>query len=67
MRSGATYSTWWNGGLRTTAYFQNIIGILTETIGGPNPSQIPIVMNQILPRGDLPARSIRSPWHRHWS
>ena len=30
-RSGARYSTWWNGGLRTTAYFHNMIGILTET------------------------------------
>ena len=41
MRSGASYSTWWNGGLRTTAYFQNIIGLLTEIIGNPTPSQIP--------------------------
>jgi hypothetical protein len=62
MRSGASYSTWWNGGLRTTAYFQNIIGILTETIGGPNPSQIPVVMNQILPRSDLPAPITPQTW-----
>jgi hypothetical protein len=55
MRSGASYSTWWNGGLRTTAYFQNIIGLLTEIIGNPTPSQIPPTMNMILPRGDLPA------------
>jgi hypothetical protein len=41
MRSGSSYSTWWNGGLRTTAYFQNIIGLLTEIIGNPTPSQIP--------------------------
>ena len=38
MRSGASYSTWWNGGLRTTAYFQNIIGLLTEIIGNPTPT-----------------------------
>jgi hypothetical protein len=38
---GASYSTWWNGGLRTTAYFHNQIGILTETIGNPTPSSIP--------------------------
>lgn len=25
-----TYSTWWNGGMRTTPFFHNIIGILTE-------------------------------------
>jgi hypothetical protein len=55
MRSGASYSTWWNGGLRTTAYFQNIIGLLTEIIGSPTPSQIPPTMGTILPRGDLPA------------
>ena len=55
MRSGANYSTWWNGGLRTTPYFQNIIGLLTEIIGNPTPVTIPATMNTILPRGDLPA------------
>jgi hypothetical protein len=25
-----TYSAWWNGGMRTTPFFHNIIGILTE-------------------------------------
>ncbi|MGH9143184.1 MAG: M14 family metallopeptidase, partial [Vicinamibacterales bacterium] len=29
MRSGAPYSTWFNGSLRTTSYFHNEIGILT--------------------------------------
>ena len=29
-RSGANYSTWWNGGLRTMPYFHNMIGMLTE-------------------------------------
>src|SRR5688572_15630288 len=48
MRSGASYSTWWNGGLRTTAYFQNIIGLLTEIIGNPTPTSIPATMNTIL-------------------
>jgi len=38
---GQNYSTWWNGGLRTTAYFHNQIGILTETIGNPTPASIP--------------------------
>ena len=27
MKSGSVYSTWWNGGLRTTAYYHNIIGL----------------------------------------
>ena len=62
MRSGASYSTWWNGGLRTTAYFQNIIGLLTEIIGNPTPTQIPITMNTILPRGDLPAPIAPQEW-----
>ena len=38
MRRGANYSTWWNGGLRTTVYFHNMIGLLTETIGNPTPT-----------------------------
>ena len=63
MRSGASYSTWWNGGLRTTAYFQNIIGLLTEIIGNPTPMQIPAIASQILPRGDLPAPIAPQEWH----
>jgi hypothetical protein len=63
MRSGSSYSTWWNGGLRTTAYFQNIIGILTEIIGSPTPSTIPITLSQMLPRGDLPAPIAPQEWH----
>ncbi len=55
MRSGSSYSTWWNGGLRTIGYFQGIIGILTETIGNPTPERIPFIPDQQLPRGDLPA------------
>ena len=54
MRSGATYSTWWNGGLRTAPYFHNMIGLLTETIGSPTPEKIPFVPAMSLPRGDDP-------------
>ena len=43
MRSGSSYSTWWNGGLRTIGYFQGIIGILTEAIGNPTPERIPFI------------------------
>ena len=43
MRSAATYSTWYNGGLRTSTYFHNIIGLLTEIIGNPTPIDIPLV------------------------
>jgi hypothetical protein len=42
-RSGAPYSTWFNGGLRTTGYFHNVVGILTEIIGSPTPMQLPFV------------------------
>jgi len=54
MRTGSNYSTWWNGGLRTTAYFHNQIGLLTETIGNPTPVEIPFVPERQLPSADLP-------------
>ena len=54
MRSGSSYSTWWNGGLRTTVYFHNMIGLLTEAIGNPTPIEIPLIPERLLPRGDLP-------------
>ncbi len=54
MRTGSNYSTWWNGGLRTTAYFHNQIGLLTETIGNPAPIDIPFVPERQLPSADLP-------------
>jgi hypothetical protein len=63
MRSGARYSTWWNGGLRTTAYFHNMIGILTETIGNPTPVRIPYVADKVLPRADLPNPIKPQEWH----
>jgi zinc carboxypeptidase len=53
MRSGSSYSTWWNGGLRTTVYFHNMIGLLTETIGNPTPVTIPFIPEQQLPRADM--------------
>jgi hypothetical protein len=62
-RSGSSYSTWWNGGLRTEAYFHNIIGLLTESIGDPTPTTIPFVVSQQLPRGDLPAPIEPQVWH----
>lgn len=52
-KTGSSYSAWWNGGLRTAAYFHNMIGILTETIGNPTPSKIPFVANRMLPQGNL--------------
>src|SRR4051794_3618285 len=54
MRSATNYSTWFNGGLRTTSYFHNQIGILTESIGNPTPVEIPFVLDMQLPRADVP-------------
>jgi hypothetical protein len=63
MRSGANYSTWWNGGLRTVTYFHNMIGILTEIIGEPTPMTIPVVPSKQLPQGDWPMPVTPGPWH----
>jgi len=63
MRSGANYSTWWNGGLRTTPYFKNMIGLLTETIGNPTPIEIRFRPDRQLPHGDLPLPVEPGPWH----
>jgi len=63
MRTGASYSTWWNGGLRTTVYFHNMVGLLTETIGNPTPIEIPLVPQNQLPRGDLPFPIAPQTWH----
>jgi len=51
-RSAAPYSTWFNGGLRTTGYFHNVVGILTEIIGSPTPMQLPLVPNRQLSNQD---------------
>ena len=52
-KKGSSYSTWWNGGLRTTAYFHNMIGLLTETIGSPTPTSIPFIPAKQLPDSNL--------------
>jgi hypothetical protein len=62
MRTGSNYSTWWNGGLRTTAYFHNQIGLLTETIGTPTPSEIPLVASRQVASVDLPHPITPQPW-----
>ena len=63
VRGGSTYSTWWNGGLRTTVYFHNMIGLLTETIGHPTPFDLPFVASRQLPSGDLLAPIAPQRWH----
>ena len=63
MRRGASYSTWWNGGLRTTPYFKNMIGLLTETIGNPTPITIPFLPNRQISHADLPLPVTPGTWH----
>ena len=63
QRSGATYSTWYNGGLRTVTYFHNMIGLLTETIGNPTPMEVPLVADRQLPNGDEPFPVPPQTWH----
>jgi hypothetical protein len=63
MRSGAGYSTWWNGGLRSTGYFHNVIGILTEAIGNPTPIDIPFIPERLLPKHDYPFPIAPQKWH----
>lgn len=63
MRSGMSYSTWWNGGVRTVAYFHNIVGLLTETIGSPTPSSIPFIAEKQMRSADLPLPIMPQEWH----
>ncbi|MBX7134058.1 MAG: hypothetical protein K1X67_15400 [Fimbriimonadaceae bacterium] len=63
MREGANYSGWWNGGLRTTTYFHNMVGILTETWGSPNPTEAPFINNRQIPTIDLPKPVDVRLWH----
>ena len=54
MRSTSSYSTWFNGNLRTTGYFHNQIGILTEIKGNPTPYTLSFYPDRQLPSMDVP-------------
>lgn len=61
---GSTFSTWYNGGLRTTTHFHNMIGILTEIIGGPNPEDVPLVPERMIPNNKTPNPVMpQKTWH----
>ena len=62
-RSGAPYSTWWNGGLRSTTGFHNMIGLLTESIGNPTPMEIPFLPGKLLPKADQAYPITPQKWH----
>jgi Zinc carboxypeptidase len=68
QRRGAPYSTWFNGGIRTTAHFHNMIGILTETIGSPDPISIPFLPNKQMGDSNLffPIKP-QTEWHMRQS
>ncbi len=63
QRTGSNYSTWWNGGLRTAAYFHNQIGLLTEIIGSPTPLEIAFTPGKQIPTGDWPLPVKPGLWH----
>jgi len=54
MRSRATYSIWFNGNLRTTGYFHNQIGLLSEMKGNPTPMELAFYPDRQLMSNDLP-------------
>lgn len=62
-RGGSVFSTWYNGGLRTTTYFHNMIGLLTEIIGNPTPSSVPLVPERLIPSGNTPYPVIPQKWN----
>jgi Zinc carboxypeptidase len=67
QRRGAPYSTWFNGGIRTTAHFHNMIGILTETIGSPDPGGIPFLAGKQLGDSNLWMPIKPQEWHMRQS
>ena len=62
-RASGAYDGWWNGGIRNTAAFHNILAILTEMIGSPTPMQIPLVLQRQLPTSDLTFPILPQTWH----
>lgn len=63
MRSIASFSIWYNGSLRTTGYFHNQIGILTEMNGSPTPMEIAFNPDRQLATNDLPYPITPQRWH----
>lgn len=60
---GSVFSTWYNGGLRTTTHFHNMIGLLTEIVGSPTPAEIPLVTSRLIPNNNTPNPVAPQKWH----
>jgi len=60
---GSVFSTWYNGGLRTTTHFHNMIGLLTEIVGSPTPAEIPLVAARLIPNNNTPNPVTPQMWH----
>jgi hypothetical protein len=71
------FDTWWNGGMRTTPYFHNMIGLLTETA---HPSATPVTNDRqafpktfsngtptLIPTTDYPSPYPGGEWHMRQS
>jgi hypothetical protein len=63
MRSRANYSIWFNGNVRTTGYFHNQIGLLTEIKGNPTPMELAFWPDRQLPSVDMPFPHVPGEWH----
>jgi len=63
QRSGSVFSTWFNGGLRTTTYFHNMLGLLTETVGSPTPMEVGLVPARQIPSSANPFPVAPQKWH----
>mgnify|MGYP002223827489 CR=1 FL=1 len=62
-RAGSVYSTWYNGGLRTSTYFHNMVGLLTEIIGSPTPMDVPVVPDRLIPSSATSFPVLPQKWH----
>src|SRR3954462_7530400 len=63
LASGGAYDGWWNGGIRNTGNFPNILAILTETIGSPTPMRVAFAPQRLIPNRDLPYPIEPQEWH----
>ncbi|MEO6819156.1 MAG: M14 metallopeptidase family protein [Ginsengibacter sp.] len=59
---GSVFNAWWNGGLRTAPYFHNMVGLLTEIIGNPTPSEVPLVPDRLIPNNATPFPVLPQKW-----